>query len=107
MITKELFKETIEEIYRFHQKLNKLDSAGFNCIADELVNVSYEDQLIKLLSSEFDNKDKAYEVICWWIYDRNFGALKPEIIINKNSKNEHAIYIDEPIALYSYLKGEY
>lgn len=107
MITKELFKETIEEIYKFHQKLDKLDNAGFNYIADELVNVSYEDQLIKLLSSEFDNPKEANEIISWWIYDRDFGALKPEIVINKNSKNEHAIYIDEPITLYNYLKGEY
>jgi hypothetical protein len=106
MITKELFKETIEEIYKFHQKLDKLDKIGFNCIADELVNISYEDQLIKLLSSEFVNKDEAYAAICWWIYDREFGYLKPEIIINKGKKNEHVIYIDESTTLYDYLKGD-
>ena len=94
MITKELFKETIEEIYKFHQKLDLIDKTGLHGISDDLVDVSYEDQLIKLLSSEFDNPEEADEIIAWWIYETEFG-------------NKKQLFLDTPECLYDFLKGEY
>lgn len=106
MITKELFKETIKEIYKFHQKLDLIDKTGLHGISNDLVEVSYEDQLIKLLSSEFDNPEEADETIGWWIYDRNFGTNNPKVIVGKG-KNKKQLFLDTPECLYDFLKGEY
>ena len=106
MITKELFKETIEEIYRFHHKLDLIDKTGLHGISDDLVDVSYEDQLIKLLSSEFDNPEEADEMIAWWIYETEFGNKDAKVIINKG-KNKKQLFLDTPECLYDFLKGEY
>ena len=106
MITKELFKETIEEIYKFHQKLDLIDKAGFHGISDDLIDVSYDDQLIKLLSSEFDNPEEADEIIAWWIYETEFGNKDAKVIINKG-KNKKQLFLDTPECLYDFLKGEY
>lgn len=106
MITKELFKETIEEIYKFHQKLDLIDKAGLHGISNDIVEVSYEDRLIKLLSSEFDNTEEADEMIGWWIYDRDFGTKSPKVIVGKG-KNKKQLFLDTPENLYDFLKGEY
>ena len=94
MITKELFKETIVEIYKFHQKLDLIDKTGLHGISDDLVDVSYEDQLIKLLSSEFDNPEEADEMIAWWIYETEFGNKDVKVIINKGKNRDMTHYTD-------------
>lgn len=106
MITKELFKETIEEIYKFHQKLDLIDKAGLHGISDDLIEVSYDDQLIKLLSSEFDNPEEADEIIGWWIYETEFGNKNAKVIVGKG-KNKKQLFLDTPECLYDFLKGEY
>lgn len=106
MITKELFKETIEEIYKFHQKLDLIDKAGLYGISNDLIEVSYDDQLIKLLSSEFDNPKEADEMIGWWIYETEFGNKNAEVIVGKG-KNKKQLFLDTPECLYDFLKGEY
>lgn len=106
MITKELFKETIEEIYKFHQKLDLIDKAGLHGISEDLIEVSYDDQLIKLLSSEFDNPEEADEIICWWIYETEFGNKDAKVIVGKG-KNKKQLFLDTPECLYGFLKGEY
>lgn len=106
MITKELFKETIEEIYKFHHQLDSIDKTGLHGISDVLVDVSYEDQLIKLLSSEFDNPEEADEMIAWWIYETEFGNKNAKITVSKG-KNKKQLFLDTPECLYDFLKGEY
>ena len=106
MITKELFKETIEEVYKFHQKLDLIDKIGLHGISDDLIEVSYDDQLIKLLSSEFDNPEEADEMIGWWIYETEFGNRNAKVIVGKG-KNKKQLFLDTPECLYDFLKGEY
>lgn len=106
MITKELFKETIVEIYKFHQKLDLIDKTGLHGISNDLIDVSYDDQLIKLLSSEFDNPEEADEIIAWWIYETEFGNKNAEVIICEG-KNKKQLFLDTPDCLYDFLKGDY
>lgn len=106
MITKELFKKTIEEIYKFHHKLDLIDKIGLHGISGVLVDVSYEDQLIKLLSSEFDNPEEADEMIAWWIYETEFGYKNTKVTVSEG-KNKRQLFLDTPECLYDFLKGEY
>lgn len=106
MITKELFKETIVEIYKFHHKLDLINKTGLRGISDVLVDVSYEDQLIKLLSSEFDNPEEADEMIAWWIYETEFGYKNTKVTVSEG-KNKRQLFLDTPECLYDFLKGEY
>ena len=106
MITKELFKETVVEIYKFHQKLDLIDKAGLHGISDDLIDISYDDQLIKLLSSEFDNPEEADEIIAWWIYETEFGNKNAGVIVGKG-KSKKQLFLDTPECLYDFLKGEY
>ena len=91
MITKELFKETIAEIYKFHHKLDLIDKTGLHGISDVLVDVSYEGQLIKLLSSEFDNPEEADEMIAWWIYETEFGYKNAKVTVSEG-KNKRQLF---------------
>lgn len=106
MITKKLFKKTIDEIHKFHLKIKKLDDIGFYGTSNELVENSHEDILIEVLCSEFKDKKNADEIIAWWIYETEFGNKNPRVIVGKG-KNKKQLFLDTPECLYDFLKGDY
>ena len=90
-----------ERLYDSEQEYENLEG-DYN----DLIEVSYDDQLIKLLSSEFDNPKEADEMIGWWIYETEFGNKNAEVIVGKG-ENKKQLFLDTPECLYDFLKGEY